>query len=259
MKPFRTYSTALALSLALFGCQSGEQKAQPDDQPAVEHPTQDHPGAEEHHHGAEGHRGHADGEPQPHGHRFDNPEEWAERWNAPERDAWQKPAEVIDIMGLAEGMTVVDLGAGTGYFVEQMAPVVTASGEVLALDIEQSMVDYVNEKAAEQGLEHVEARKVAVDDPQLEAGSVDRILTVNTWHHIPGRVAYAEKLRDALEPGGKVVVVDYTMEADQGPPKKMRLAPAEVVAELEKAGFAAEIAEETLPRQYIVVGTKSAQ
>lgn len=199
---------------------------------------------------------HAHG-PEPHGHRFQNPKERAKTWNDPARDEWQKPGEVAQVMELGEGMTVVDLGAGTGYFVESLASEVGPDGKVLALDIEQSMVDFIFELAGERGLENVEARKVAVDDPGLAPGSVDRILTVNTWHHIPGRVAYAQKLHDALSVGGKVAVVDYTKEATQGPPKEMRLAPSKVVEELEKAGFEAQVADETLPKQYIVIGTKA--
>ncbi len=283
MNTMQKLAVALVLSLAAVGCQSSQQQT-PDeapqaDQPQAEEQTEteeqtesdeqaasedesmdgkhaDGEHAADHH--QEGAHGHAEGEPQPHGHRFDNPEDYAERWNSPERDEWQKPDEVMKLMGVGEGMTVVDIGAGTGYFVEQLAPVVDSSGKVLALDIEQSMVDYVNEQAEQQGVDNIEARKVAVDDPQLDDASVDRILTVNTWHHIPERVAYAEKLLDALKPGGKVVVVDYTMEADQGPPKKMRLEPSEVVDELEQAGFETEVAEESLPKQYVVIGQKAA-
>lgn len=279
MNTMQKLAVALVLSLAVAGCQSSQQQT-PDETPQADQPqadeqtepgdqaeadeqatSDDKPMDEEHaaDHHEEGAHGHGEGEPQPHGHRFDNPEDYAERWNSPERDEWQKPDEVMKLMGVGEGMTVVDIGAGTGYFVEQLAPVVDSSGKVLALDIEQSMVDYVNEQAEQQGLENIEAKKVAVDDPQLDDASVDRILTVNTWHHIPGRVAYAEKLLDALKPGGKVVVVDYTMEADQGPPKKMRLEPSEVVDELEQAGFETEVAEESLPKQYIVIGHKAAK
>ncbi|MFP4600070.1 MAG: methyltransferase domain-containing protein [Persicimonas sp.] len=278
MNTMQTIAVALVLSLAVAGCQSSQQQT-PDETPQADQPqadeqteseeqteadeqaaSEEEPMEEEHaaEHHQEGAHGHGEGEPKPHGHRFDKPEEYAERWNSPERDEWQKPDEVIELMGVGEGMTVVDIGAGTGYFVEQLAPVVGPSGKVLALDIEQSMVDYVNEHAEQQGLDNVEARKVAVDDPQLEEASVDRILTVNTWHHIPERVAYAEKLHDALKADGKVAVVDYTMEADQGPPKKMRLEPSEVVDELEQAGFETEVVEESLPKQYIVIGQKAA-
>ncbi|QDG50483.1 class I SAM-dependent methyltransferase [Persicimonas caeni] len=269
MKVFgNAWSTGLVVVLLAgsIGCSgAGEQTRETDASDKVEEQTQFVEANEEAHasgeHQAEKHQSEKHGEghghgAEPHGHRFENPEKWAENWNDPARDEWQKPGEVAQVMELGEGMTVVDLGAGTGYFVEPLASEVGPDGKVVALDIEQSMVDFISELAGERGLENVEARKVAVDDPGLESESVDRILTVNTWHHIPKRAAYGRKLYEALTPGGKLAVVDYTKEATQGPPKEMRLAPEQVAEELRLAGFEAKIADETLPKQYIVIGTK---
>ena len=80
-----------------------------------------------------------------------------------------------------------------------------------------------------EGLGPVEARVVALDDPGLPAGSIDRVLIVDTWHHIDGRAAYAAKLRGALAPGGAVFVVDFTLEAKHGPPARHRLRPEQVM------------------------------
>jgi SAM-dependent methyltransferase len=102
----------------------------------------------------------------------------------------------------------------------------------------------------------VEARVVEPADPKLGAGSVDRILIVNTWHHIGGRKRYAARLREALRPGGLVAVVDYTREAPRGPPPAHRLPAAAVVSELEAGGLRAEIVAEDLPHQYVVIGRR---
>jgi SAM-dependent methyltransferase len=196
------------------------------------------------------------GEHQHRGHRFDEPEKYAKRWNDPARNAWQKPKEVIELMGVEPGMTVADIGTGTGYFIPFLSEAVGPKGKVWGLDIEAEMVKYVTELAAEEGLENVEAKQVKPDGPGISG--VDRFLTVNTWHHIGNRKAYAAKLAEALNPGGAVIIVDYRKDAEMkhGPPMRMRLAPSEVVEELEAGGLQAEIAEETLPRQYIVIGRK---
>jgi cyclopropane fatty-acyl-phospholipid synthase-like methyltransferase len=165
----------------------------------------------------------------------------------------------MTILGVEKGMTVVDLGTGTGYFVPHLARTVGPSGKVLALDVEKPMVDYVENRVLEQEMKHVEARLVAYDDPQLDAESVDRLVTVNTWHHIQNRESYAEKLHDALKPGGAVAVVDYTVDSPHGPPKDHKLAPEKVVEELEAGGLSAQIVDEDLPRQYIVIGRKAAE
>lgn len=86
----------------------------------------------------------------------------------------------------------------------------------------------------------------------------DGVVTLNTWHHVEKRVAFATKLRESLRDGGRLVVVDFLAEPTEGkgPPLEMRLPASTVVEELRAAGFNAEVLEETLPRHYIVVGSK---
>ncbi|HUH04418.1 MAG TPA: methyltransferase domain-containing protein [Kofleriaceae bacterium] len=192
----------------------------------------------------------------PQGHRFEHADEWAPRFDDPERDAWQRPDLVVKHLSLSDGMTVADLGAGTGYFLPHLSRAVGTSGKVLGLDVEPDMVRYMNERAAREQLANVQARVVGTDDPELAAASVDRILIVDTWHHIGARAAYAGKLAAALKPGGAVYIVDFTMETERGPPPKHRLRSADVIAELTAAGLRAELIAEDLPDQYIVVGRK---
>jgi predicted methyltransferase len=174
----------------------------------------------------------------------------------PGRNAWQRPAEVVALLALAPGQTVVDIGAGTGYFLPHLAPAVRPGGQVWGLDVESAMVAHMTERIAREQIAGAQARQVAPDDPGLAAASVDRMLVVNTWHHIGERVAYARKLHQALRPGGFVLVVDYTMATKRGPPRAARLEPALVIDELTKAGFTAELVKESLPHQYIVRGRK---
>lgn len=207
---------------------------------------------------------HADGHatehgfPSHHGHhpRFDNPEDFVARWNSPERDAWQQPARVIELMEIAPGMKVADLGTGTGYFVPFLAEAVGVEGHVVAADIEQAMVDYVAADVEGRELAQVEARVVDAAQPFGEDEGLDRILTVNTWHHFSDRVAYAEGLRASLNDGGMLVVVDYTMDAEPGPPMQMRLEAATIADELEAAGFAVTVHENELPRQHVIVARR---
>jgi len=150
-------------------------------------------------------------------------------------------------------MTVADVGAGTGYFEPYLSRAVGPGGKVLALDIEPDMVRYVRDRAAREGLANVEARKVDAADPRLGIASVDRVLVVDTWHHIAGRAAYAARLGSALRPGGSVIVVDFRREAPRGPPPEYRIDPAEVVRELEAGGLDPHVADSGLVDQYVVV------
>lgn len=213
-----------------------------------------------HHHGHDGHHGqHGQHlEPTCHDlhHDFSDAEKWSERFDSPERQEWQKPGEVVELMEIEPGMTVAELGAGTGYFLGHLSQAVGETGRVLGLDVEENLVEFMKERAAREGWVNVEPRRVPYDDPELADGTVDRVLIVDTWHHIEDRGAYSAKLLRALAPGGRVYVVDFTKDSPSGPPVEHRVAPEQVIGELEQGGLEAEVVEETLPRQYIVVAER---
>ena len=176
----RCTPAVVAACLAAAGLLGGPQAAgaQPDHEP----------------HGAHGHDAGRHME-----HRFDDPERYAQSFDAPERDAWQMPEQVIAALEIAPGAAVADIGAGTGYFTVRLARD-TAAATVYAVDIEASMVDYVRRRAAEAGLGNVLGVVADPDSPNLPA-PVDLVLIVNTYHHIPERVAYFTALRSHLAPG----------------------------------------------------------
>lgn len=185
-------------------------------------------------------------------HRFEHADEWAARFDDPKRDAWQQPDRVVAALALAPGMVVADVGAGTGYFEKRLADAVGPNGKVIAVDIEPDMIRYLGERAQREHTPNVEPRLAAPDDPKLAPRSVDRILIVDTWHHIEDRVAYGKKLAAALKPGGTIFVVDFTQDSDKGPPKQHRFPPAQVQDELQRAGLNARIVDVGLPDQYVI-------
>ena len=247
-------STAL-IFLAMAACSSAptaEDEAPAEDEMVHEEESHHHDHHDDHH-GHDHHEGH-DHHAGHHDHRFEDPEQYAERWNDPARDEWQQPEAIIEAMEIEEGMTVADLGAGTGYFVPFLAQAVGDEGRVLAADIEESMLQYIDDMAEEQGLENVETVKAEFTHSGLPEGEVDRIVTVNTWHHIADRGEYSEHLYQTLSDDGSVWVVDFHEDSPMGPPPEHRLPPEVVIAELEEGGFEAELHELRLERQYIVVG-----
>lgn len=230
----RAARTATAVLLLLAACGGGAAETAP---------AKRAPPAESHEHSA----AHGD-------HRFEKAEDWAARFDSPERVTWQKPDEVVALCQLAPGMTVVDIGAGTGYFLERLSRAVGPAGRVVATDIEPDMVRYLSERAARDKLGNVTAVRAPADDVGVEPATADRALVVNVWHHLADRERYAARLARALRPGGMVVVVDFTLESRRGPPRDHRLAPETIMAELRAGGFTAELATETLPDQYVVLG-----
>ena len=192
-------------------------------------------------------------QPTPLVHRFEHAEQWVKDFDDPARDAWQKPADVVGSMHIASGMTVADIGAGTGYFEPYLSRAVGTSGTVLAVDIEPDMVRYLRDRAAREHLDNVRPLLAGVDDPKLPAHGVDRVLIVDTWHHIPAHAAYLPKLTAGLAPDGTITIVEFTMDSPHGPPREHRIAPEALVAELQASGMKAERVDVALPYQYVVV------
>lgn len=196
--------------------------------------------------------GHAAGHAHAGGHHgFADAEAWAKVFDDPARDAWQHPDAVLQALALSPGLVVADVGAGTGYFAVRIARVVTA-GAVIATDIEPTMVRYLAERARREQLANLRAIASTPTASGLAAGSVDRILVVHVWHHLADRVGYARDLGAALRPGGRVIVVDFTLDGQRGPPAAMRLAPDAIIADLAAAGLVARRSEIAIPEQYIV-------
>ncbi len=189
-------------------------------------------------------------------HDFADATRWATVFDDPARDAWQKPDEVVALLAPGPGHVVADIGAGTGYFEPYLTRAVGGAGKILALDSEPAMVAHIAQRATAELWSNVVAQVVAADDPGLPTAGVDRVLIVDTWHHLPDRPRYAAKLALALRPGGTLAVVDFTPDAPMGPPAAARLAAATVVAELAAAGLSARVAEESLPHQYVVLADK---
>jgi SAM-dependent methyltransferase len=186
-----------------------------------------------------------------HRHSFGDAEKWAHVFDDPKRDAWQKPHEVIQALGLAPDAIVADVGAGTGYFAARLANMLPR-GRVYAVDIEPDMVKYLAERAKRERLPNLEAIAGAPDDPRLPA-RVDLVLLVDVYHHIDGRERYFDRLRASLKPGARLAVIDFRLDSPEGPPKGSRIAPQIVAAELSKAGYAQVEEHRFLPRQYFLV------
>ncbi|MDX2203739.1 MAG: class I SAM-dependent methyltransferase [Hyphomicrobiaceae bacterium] len=188
-------------------------------------------------------------------HRFQDPQRWSQEFDAAERDAWQKPDQVLGALKLAPDAVVADVGAGTGYFSVRLAKAVP-KGVVYAVDIEEGMLAFIAERAKREGLANIRVVRGAADDANLPGG-LDLVLIVDTYHHIDARTAYMRKLSVALKPGGRVAIVDFRPEAAIGAPRHMRLPVAVVDKEMRAAGFAQIESHDFLPHQYVLVFAKA--
>jgi predicted methyltransferase len=189
--------------------------------------------------------------PRTHQHSFGDAEKWAKVFDDPERDAWQKPHEVIQALTLKPDAIVADIGAGTGYFSVRFARMLP-QGRVYGVDTEPAMVKHLAERAKREGLNNVIAVAGKPRDPRLPERA-DLIVFVDVYHHVEDRERYFRDLQKALKPGGRVAVIDFKMDSPAGPPKWARIEPERVKAELLRAGYTLAQEHGFLPNQYFLV------
>ncbi len=191
--------------------------------------------------------------PSTHHHDFVDAEKWAGVFDDPVRDEWQKPHQVMLALELAPDATVADIGSGTGYFTVRLSHFVP-KGQVYGVDIEPKMVKYLSERAEKTGLHNITAVAARMDDPMLPM-AVDRVLLVDTYHHIGNREGYFAHLRASLKPGARIAIIDFNAQSPVGPPVADRLPPAQVTAEMDAAGYTLLQHHDFLPNQYFLIFT----
>jgi SAM-dependent methyltransferase len=174
-----------------------------------------------------------------------------------QREEYQQKEEILKALDLRPGQYVVDIGAGSGYFAIPVARAVGPKGTLLATDIKQEMLDYIDRRSKIEQLDNIELLLAQPDDPMLPAGEADLILMVDVYHYIKERTAFGEKLRRGLAPGGRLVVIDFNPkpweERPWGPPPSQHLSEETLSADLAKAGFEVVEKYDFLTEQFFVV------
>jgi SAM-dependent methyltransferase len=154
-------------------------------------------------------------------------------FESPGREDRLQINRVIDLLGIAPGKGVADIGAGSGWFTVRAARRVGAGGTVYAVDINPEAIRYVSVRAQKEKLRNVKTILGKADDPVLPANSVDAVLLLKTYHEVAQPVALLRNLRAALRSGAKVGIIDRNGNGeDHGVGKDI------VIHEAQEAGYA---------------------
>jgi SAM-dependent methyltransferase len=183
--------------------------------------------------------------------------EWLVR---PERVAEENPDGALDAMDIRPGMKIADVGAGVGYMTLRMAKRVGPTGKIYGVDLQPGMLQKLSENAKAQGIANVEPVLGEPADPKLPAGQIDMILMVDVYHEVSQPQQMVRKLREALKPDGRLVLLEYRAEDPSipiNPDHKMTV--EQVRAEIEPEGFRLLPPIETLPRQHLLILVKTAK
>src|SRR5271170_966708 len=179
--------------------------------------------------------------------------------NRPEREKEENPEGALDALKIRPGMVVADVGAGTGYMSLRLARRVGPTGRVYANDLQPEMLRRLRANAEQAGLTNIETVQGEEADPKLPPGLMDLVLLVDVYHEFSKPREMIDKIREALKPDGRLVLLEYRKEDPNVPiHEEHKMTVAEVKAELEPQGFVLSQVIETLPRQHILILTKAA-
>ncbi len=179
---------------------------------------------------------------------------WLER---PEREQEEQPAKLLRALKLKAGDVVADVGAGSGYYSFRLAPLVGPRGKVLAVDIQQEMLDIIGKRMKERGVRNIEPVLGTETDPRLPAGGVDLILLVDVYHEFGHPYEMMQALVRGLRPGGRVVFVEFRLEDPAVPIKLVhKMSQRQVVKEMKPFALRYVRTLDVLPWQHVIVFEK---
>jgi ubiquinone/menaquinone biosynthesis C-methylase UbiE len=180
--------------------------------------------------------------------------DWLDR---PEREEEEAPSMLVKSLKLQPGMTIADIGAGSGYLSFMMAKPVGPTGRVYAEDIQPEMLDIVKKKAGENGQKNVIPWLGTTTDPKLPPSSIDLMIMVDVYHEFDQPYEMVTSMVKALKKGGRLVFVEYRKEDPDVPIKLVhKMSVAQVRKEMSIFPLDYKQTIEILPRQHIIVFTR---
>jgi uncharacterized protein (TIGR01244 family) len=178
------------------------------------------------------------------------------------RVALEQPDKTLDFMGLRDGDIVADIGCGNGWYSLRVAERIAPHGLVLAVDVQQGMLDQLVERQREAGIRNVHPILGEFTDPLLPPGKVDWILLVDAYHEFSDPEPMLARMKESLAPGGRVALLEYRAEQDPATipfpiPRNHKMTIDEVMSEWVPAGFELVTLVQFLPAQHLFVFKKA--
>jgi arsenite methyltransferase len=183
--------------------------------------------------------------------------EWGYRhMNDPSRDAWQKPKQVVEKLGIKPGARVADLGAGGGYFTWYLAAAVGPQGKVYAVEIDDTALGIIEKEMKSRGVTNVVPIRAEPGDAKLPE-PVDLVFSCDTYHHMEDRVAYFRSLARYLKPDGKVAILDFYAQGFFSGLLGHGTTKEEVRREMESAGYRLAADYDLIDRQHFQIFSRT--
>jgi precorrin-6B methylase 2 len=176
---------------------------------------------------------------------------WLER---SEREEEEEPDVALNVLKIAKGATVADIGAGSGYITVRLAARVGPGGRVFANDVQPQMLNILARRLSNSRITNVTLIEGTFDDPKLPPAAIDLAMMVDVYHELSQPQAMLRHLRESLKPGGRLVLLEYRKEDPTVPIKpEHKMSVVEAKMEVEAEGFTLAKVDEALPRQHILI------
>jgi SAM-dependent methyltransferase len=173
----------------------------------------------------------------------------------PDREAWQKPDQVMDALHVAEGTTVADLGAGGGWFTMRLARRVGRQGRVYAVDVQRLMIEAIGRRIEREGLTGIVTTVLGeYADPKLPPNALDAVVIVDAFHETQDPVRLLRNVSRSLRPQGRIGIIEYREgDGGPGPDASERVPPSVVISQAAAAGLKLIEPHKFLPYQYFLI------
>jgi ubiquinone/menaquinone biosynthesis C-methylase UbiE len=173
---------------------------------------------------------------------FTNPDvaEYVKRFESESREVYTHRAEIVKAMGLVPGMSVADVGAGTGLFTRMFADRVGPKGRVYAVDVSAPFLKHIAGEAKKRGQAQIHTVRGTQESINLPEGTLDTAFLSDTYHHLEHPESVLASIHRALRPGGRLVVVEFDRRPGVSADfvlKHVRADKSRFVAEITGAGF----------------------
>jgi len=179
---------------------------------------------------------------------------WLER---DEREREEAPSRAIAAIDLKPADVIADIGAGSGYYSFRLAQKVP-QGKVIAVDIQQEMLDFLAKRSAELQITNVQGHLGAIDDIKLPENSLDAALMVDAYHEFSHPAEMLRSLHKALKPDGRIILLEFRAEDPRVPIKPLhKMTEEQARKEFAAAGFSLASNKRQLPWQHFMVFVKS--
>jgi ubiquinone/menaquinone biosynthesis C-methylase UbiE len=180
--------------------------------------------------------------------------DWLDR---ADREAREQPERVLDMLAIRPGMTVADVGAGTGFFTVRISKRVGAKGEVIATELQPEMLRLLDHRVSSERITNVRLIRGTEHKSNLPERCCDLVLMVDVYHELSDPPGVMAGVRRALKPNGRLALVEYKGEDPDIPIKpEHKMTLAQIKKELEPLGFAFVESREELPDQRVVIFTR---